>query len=186
MIANSKNQWQVKLMTVELAEYLIGLDKYIVQDGEEETSFLLNIEYPMNFQLRLFAPDDLDQNLMVDVNESEKKSLRINLHHQDSSTQNGLLRVDFHSRHLNPADITSTVPEKFKPFAGLWLDDYSGHIHYVVDGYKPLAWAIPLEADDFPIKELTKRQDYANTLKAFFDKINLKTDITYRYPGELI
>lgn len=167
-------------MTVELADYLIGLDKYIVQDGETDKPFLLNIEYPMDFQLLLYTPDDLDQNLMIDVKESEKKSLKISLHHQDNSTQNGLLRVDFYSRHLNPANLIPTVPEKFKPFAGLWLDNYNGHIHYVVDGYKPLAWAIPLDADDFPVKELIKREDYINALKAFFDKINLKTIITYR------
>jgi hypothetical protein len=86
----------------------------------------------MNFQLLLCTPDDLDQNLMVDVKESKKTSLRISLHHQDNSTQNGLLRVDFHSRHMNPVNVISTVPEKFKPFAGLWLDDYNGHIHYIM------------------------------------------------------
>ena len=173
-------------MTAELAKYLIGLDKYIVQEGNKENQYFLNIKYPMNFRLLLFTPDDLDQNLIVDIAESEKKSLKISLHHQDSSTQNGLLRVDFNSRHLNPANITSTVPEKFKPFAGLWLDDYNGHIHYVVDGYKPLAWAIPLDIDDFPVKELVKREDYINTLKAFFDIINLKTSITYRFQGRFI
>ena len=128
----------------------------------------------------------MDQILTVDIKESKKKALKISLHHQDSSTQNGLLRVDFNARHQNPADIIPTVPEKFWPFAGLWLDDYKGHIHYVVDGYKPLVWAIPLEADDFPVKELTKREDYINVLKAFFDKINLKSIITYRYNKELI
>jgi len=168
-------------MTVELAEYLIGLDKYIIQDGKMINSFLINIEYPMDFRLQLSAPDDLDQNLLVNVKESEKKSLKISLHHQDNSTQNGLLRVDYNARHLNPVEITQNVPEKFKPFAGLWLDEYAGHIHYVVNGYKPLAWAIPLEIDDFPVKQLTGKEDYTNILRAFFHKINLKTTITYKH-----
>ena len=173
-------------MTVELAEYLINLDKYIIQDGETTNSFLINIEYPMDFRLQLSAPDDLDQNLMVNIKESEKKTLKISLHHQDNSTQNGLLRIEYNTRHLNPAEITSSVPEVFKPFAGLWLDDYAGHIHYVVNGYKPLAWAIPLEVDNFPVKELTGREDYANTLKAFFDKINLKTNITFNHQMRIL
>jgi len=173
-------------MTVELAEYLIGLDKYIIHNGEMANSFLINIEYPMSFRLQLSAPDDLDQNLMVNIIESEKKSLKITLHHQDNSTQNGLLRIDYNARHLNPADITSTVPEKFKQFAGLWLDEYAGHIHYVVNGYKPLAWAIPLEIDDFPVTQLTGKEDYTNILRAFFDKINLKTIITYNHQMILI
>lgn len=155
-------------MTVELAEYLIGLDKYVVKNESVVETFLINIQYPMNFRLMLSAPDDLDQNLLVNIKESEKKSLKISLHHQDNSTQNGLLRLDFNGRHLNPLEVIDTVPEIFRPFAGQWLDDYAGHIHYVVDGYKPLAWAIPLEFDAFPIKELNDREDYTNTLNAFF------------------
>jgi hypothetical protein len=173
-------------MTVELAEYLIGLDKYIVQGGVLANSFLIDTQYPMSFRLTLSAPDDLDQNLLVDIKESEKKSLKISLHHQDNSTQNGLLRVDYNSRHLNPAEITPKLPEIFRPFAGQWLDDFAGHIHYVVDGYKPLAWAIPLELDDFSVKELNDREDYKKTLNAFFQKINLKTAITYNHQMRIL
>jgi len=166
-------------MTVELAEYLISLDKYIVRNGEITKNYDMEVPYPMSFRLTLTTPDDIDQNLLVDIKESEKKSLKISLHHQDNSTQNGLLRVDFNGRHFNPVEISSTVPEIFRPFAGLWLDDYPGHIHYVIDGYKPLAWAIPLEIDDFPVKELKGRDDYIRTLDAFFQKINMKTVITF-------
>ena len=173
-------------MTVELAEYLLGLDKYVVQNGDTVENYFLDIQYPMSFRLTLSAPDDLDQNLLVDIKESEKKSLKISLHHQDNSTQNGLLRVDYYSRHLNPVDVLDTVPEIFRPFAGQWLDDYAGHIHYVVDGYKPLAWAIPLELDDFPIKKLNGREDYTNTLNAFFLKINLKTAIRFNHQLRLL
>jgi hypothetical protein len=155
-------------MTVELAEYLIGLEKYVVQNGEQVNTFLLDIQFPMSFRLALSAPDDLDQNLLVDIKESNKKSLKISLHHQDQSTQNGLLRLDFNGRHRNPVEITSAVPEIFKPFAGQWLDNFSGHIHYVVDG---------LEIDDFPVKQLGGREDYIRILNEFFAKINLKTSI---------
>lgn len=173
-------------MTVELAEYLIGLDKYIVQNGEIARNFFMEIQYPMSFRLTLSAPDDLDQNLLLDIKESEKKTLKISLHHQDNSTQNGLLRVDFNGRHFNPVDITPTVPEIFRPFAGQWLDGYAGHIHYVVNGYKPLAWAIPLELDDFPVKELNGREDYIRTLDAFFQKINIKTAITFNHQMRIL
>lgn len=173
-------------MNLELAEYLIGLDKYVVQNGEVVNTFLLDIQFPMSFRLTLSAPDDLDQNLLVDIKESEKKSFKISLHHQDNSTQNGLLRVDYNGRHLNPVDIIQTIPEIFRPFAGKWLDDYAGHIHYVVDGYKPLAWAIPLELDEFLVKKLNGREDYTRTLNAFFQKINLKTAITFNQQMRII
>jgi hypothetical protein len=173
-------------MTIELADYLLELDKYVVVNGNTVEKYFLDIQYPMSFRLTLSTLDDLDQNLLVDIKESERKSLKINLHHQDNGTQNGLLRVDYNSRHLNPVGILDSVPEKFRPFAGQWLDDYPAHIHYVVDGYKPLAWAIPLELDDFPVKELNSSQDYVKTLKAFFHKINLRTEIIYRHQMRLL
>lgn len=173
-------------MTSELAEYLIGLDKYISENGEILETYLLDIQFPMSFRLTLTATDDLDQNLLIDIKESEKKALKISLHHQDNSTQNGILRIDYNSRHFNPAEVTPTLPAIFRPYAGQWLDSYPGHIHYVVDGYKPLAWAIPLEDDAFPVKELNDREDYTRTLSAFFKKINLKTTITYNQQMRII
>jgi hypothetical protein len=59
-------------MTVELAEYLIGLDKYVVEDGKTLDTYLLDIQFPMSFRLTLSAPDDLDQNLLINIKESEK------------------------------------------------------------------------------------------------------------------
>ena len=168
-------------MTVELANYLLDLNKYVVQNDNIIVNYIIDIQSPMSFRLNLCTPDDPDQNLLVDVKESEKKALKISLHHQDNSTQSGLLRVDYYSRHLNPVDIIDTVPEIFIPFAGKWLDDTIGHIHYVVDGYKPLAWAIPLVVDDFPVKKLDGEEDYIPSLSAFFKKINLKTTIGFNH-----
>jgi len=173
-------------MNVELADYLIGLDKYIVQNGDRASTFLIVIEDNMDILLKLSVPDNPEQNLLIEIWESKKKSLKISLHHQDESTKSGLLRLDFNGRHRNPVEIMDTVPEKFKPFAGQYLDDYAGHMHYVVDDYKPLAWAIPLESDDFPVKKMNDRGDYTNILKAFFKKINLKTIINYNFQMSML
>jgi len=48
-------------MTIDLAEYLIGLDKYIVENGEIANTYFLDIQFPMSFRLTLSSPDDLDQ-----------------------------------------------------------------------------------------------------------------------------
>jgi hypothetical protein len=173
-------------MTVELADYLLGLDKFIVENGQILDTYLLDIQFPLNIRLNLSAPDDLDQNLLINIKESEKKSLKLSLHHQDNSTQNGILRIDYYGRHLNPVEVIPSLPEIFIPFAGQWLDKYPGHIHYVVNGYKPLAWAIPLEFDNFPVKELIGSHDYYVTLNAFFQKINLKTNITFNHQLRIV
>lgn len=165
-------------MTVELANYLIGLDKYVVVGDNLLEEYEINIEFPMGIRLYLSSKEDIDQSFLIDVKESSKGRLKVNLHHQDYSTTDGLLRIDYNSRHQNPFIVTDNVPDIFTTYAGQWLDDYPGHIHYVVDGYKPLVWAIPLENDDFPVKRIDGREDYAKTLKAFFEKINLKTNIS--------
>ncbi|MEX0778104.1 MAG: hypothetical protein WD491_12395 [Balneolales bacterium] len=167
------------MITVELADYLLGLDKYIVEDGRILKNHELNLEKPMNLRLTLTAPEDTDQSLFVEIWESPKKSLKVTLHHQDDNIQVGLMRIDFNSRHKNPEEITNNVPTKFHPYAGIFLDEYAGHIHYVVDGYTSLAWAIPLETDGFLVKELKSRENYSATINAFFKKINLKTNITF-------
>lgn len=166
-------------MNAELSEYLLGLDKYFVIDGVKKENHEIEIRYPLQVRIYLMAPDDFEQNFFIDLWESEKKALKVTLHHQDDNTQHGLLRIDYNGRHKNPVEITDSLPEKFHPYAGKFLDEYAGHIHYVVDGYKALAWAIPLEFDDYPVKKLDSRTDYHATLKAFFDKINVKTIVTF-------
>ncbi len=59
-------------MTVDLAEYLIGLDKYIIENGEILDTYLLDIQFPMSFRLTLSTIDDLDENLLINIKESEK------------------------------------------------------------------------------------------------------------------
>ena len=166
-------------MNVELANYLLGLEKHIIENDVLIDNKQIQIESPVKLRFILGSKEDPDQSFLVDIKESDKKALKIAFHHQDDTTQYGLLRVDYYSRHKNPVEILHTVPEHFKPFAGIFLDDYAGHIHYVVDGYSPLAWAIPLEFDDFPVKDITDVGDISSVLSAFFERINLKTKITY-------
>lgn len=173
-------------MTEELAEYLIGLEKHILEDNQLLDKYNLKIDYPMDIRLTLSTKDDLDQILLINIKESEKKTLKISMHHQDHNTQKALLRIDYNGRHLNPVEITPTLPKIFRPFAGKWLDDYPSHIHYVVNGYKPLAWAIPLEYDEFPIQDIKSREEYSQALSAFFKKINLQTNITYTHQLRII
>lgn len=166
-------------MNVELANYLLGLEKHIIENDAFIDNKQIQIESPVKLRFILGSKEDPDQSFLVDIKESDKKALKIAFHHQDDTTQNGLLRVDYYSRHKNPVEILDTVPEHFKPFAGIFLDDYPGHIHYIIDGYAPLQWAIPLEFDDFPVKDITNVGDITSVLIAFFEKINLKTELQY-------
>jgi len=169
----------VTVMDVEFANYLLGLEKHIIENDNFLDKKQIDIIGTVKMRFVLGSKEDPDQSFLIDIKESDKKALKITFHHQDDTTQNGLLRVDYHSRHKNPVEIVDTVPEHFKPFAGIFLDDYPGHIHYIVDGYSPLVWAIPLEFDDFPVKDIKNDGDISLVLTAFFERINLITEITY-------
>ena len=48
-------------------------------------------------------------------------------------------------------------------------------MHMFVEGYKPLAWAIPLEDTKFPVKQLTDPSDLNDLIFSFAELINLKS-----------
>lgn len=165
-------------MTTEYAEHILGLEKFITQDGGILRTVRLSLDTPLNIRWKLKVPTEMELDLRVEIQESPKKALKIGLHHQDDTAQHGLLRVDYHSRHRNPVDLTDAVPQRFHPYAGIFLDQWPGHIHYVVDGFPTLAWAIPLEADSFPVKDIQGMDHVRNAVLAFCKRLNIATQVT--------
>jgi len=99
------------------------------------------------------------------------------LHHKEEDASIGLLRVDFNGRHKNPEIENDKVPNDFKPYAGKWIEE--SHIHYFIEGYKPLSWAMPLTADaTFPVKNFTNQNQIGSIIQTFIKKINLQTQLT--------
>ncbi|MFI4910976.1 MAG: DUF6978 family protein [Sedimentisphaeraceae bacterium JB056] len=164
-------------MDAQTATNLINLDKHVIEKGKIIDTKIIKLESPIRLRLDLVSSDDSEQVFIVDIKESEKKALKISLHHLDDITKHGLLRIDYHQRHKNPEVVLESVPEKFKPYAGIYLDKKPGHIHYVVDGYKQLVWAIPLDKDNFRIKDISRQHGIIPVLKSFFDIINVRTNI---------
>lgn len=164
-------------LTAEMADYLLNLDKLVVVNGQQLHHHTLALDYPLNFRLALESPDDDNQSLLVSVFESPKAVLKVSLHHQDETSHLGILRLCYGGRHKNPEAILPTLPLKFHNHAGKWLEKDAPHMHYVVDGYPELAWALPLHDDEFPVKTLDHRDNINRVLLAFFKKINLKTEI---------
>jgi len=169
-------------MTAAYAEHLLGLEKFITVDGTIVRTLHLSLTSPLSIHWKLKAPTEMELDLRVEIQESPKKALKIGFHHQDDTSQHGLLRVDYHSRHRNPAAITNAVPQEFHPYVGIFLDDWPGHIHYVVDGYPTLAWAIPLEMDAFPVKDIQGMDHLYNAVLAFCKRLNIATEITIDNP----
>jgi len=153
-------------MTNETVDYLIGLNKKITQDGDVLDNVTIEQKFPMQIRFKLVSEDDDDFSFLWEINQSEKNALRISLHFQENDSNIGLFRVDYNSGHHNPENANDGLPDKFKPYIGKWFVNES-HVHYYVNGYKPLAWAIPIDDSEMNIKSI----DGANSNQLFVDAI---------------
>jgi len=169
-------------ITNEQAEYFLSLPKKVVQNDIVMDKLIIEQKFPVNVRYELITEKDDDFTFLWEINQSSKNSVRINLHHQENDSKIGLIRVDYNSGHVNPVNITDQVPTKFHPYAGKCFTNYEHHIHYHVEGYKSLAWAVPLSVDKFGIKELNNDANFNTTfvkiIKLFAKTVNIETEIS--------
>ncbi len=168
------------MITKQQADYLLDLPKHII----EQDKFLDKKNYapllPIDDRIYMASKDDNDFTFFLDIWQSSKNQLKVTLHFQEEDASIALLRVDFNGRHINPEIANDNVSDEFKPYAGKWIEE--SHIHYFVEGYKPLSWAIPLTVDDsFPIKTFSDSSEIGNIILAFGKKINLKTQLSITF-----
>ncbi|MDI9562960.1 MAG: hypothetical protein QM301_02080 [Bacteroidota bacterium] len=168
-------------ITNEQAEYLLKLPKKVVKDDVLLDTLTINQEYPFNARFELVSEKDDEFTFIWEIQQSKKNRIRVSFHHQENDSKTGLLRVDYNSGHINPEVLSKHVPEKFHPFVGKIFSPNEHHIHYHVQGYKSLAWAVPLSVDEFKIKELNDDVNYNSTfadiLKLFAKTVNIETEI---------
>lgn len=165
------------MITNQQAELMLSLPKYIVEgDTKLETK---NFDQPVLWDSRFYVigehNGDVFEFLWV-IWQSPKNTLKMSLHHQDEETKMGLFRVDFNSGHNNPQELTEKVPVKFHPFVGKHFSINEHHVHYHVEGYYSLAWAIPIANDDFPHKDLSGK-NIVEIVEEFGKTINLQTKL---------
>jgi hypothetical protein len=168
-------------ITNEQAEYLLTLPKKVVENNTLLDELTIEQQYPFHDRFELVSERDDDFSFLWEIKQSKKNSIRISLHCQEDDSKIGLLRVDYNGGHTNPMEVTEFVPEKFRPYAGKSFSVNEHHIHYHVEGYSSLAWAIPLSVDEFAIKEIKQGPDFnhtfAETIKLFAKTIHIETAI---------
>jgi hypothetical protein len=168
-------------ITKEQAEYLLKLPKKIVQKEELLSHLTIQQTFPFNERFELVSKNDDEFTFLWKIQQSAKNTFRISLHFQENDSKIGLLRIDFHGGHKNPEVINEFLPEKFHPYSGKEFSNSEHHIHYHVQGYKSLAWAIPLIDDDFDIKSIDGKdfnKTFADIILLFAKTINIETIIT--------
>jgi len=156
-------------MTNEEARYLINLEKVLFDPNQ-----VVDFKNKKN-RLDLISHEDSDYNFWLEITSNRKIILKTSIHHLESNSFIGLLRIDYKGGHKNPDDVINTVPEDLIPYSGKWFTPEEPHMHMFVEGYKPLAWAIPLEDTKFPVKQLTDPSDLNDLIFSFAELINLKS-----------
>lgn len=157
------------MITQEQAKYLLGLPKEITKGG----SNLSLVDEKI--RLILVSPDDDEWEFLVDISNNKKKAFKISFHHQENNTNEGLLRIDYNGGHRNPETINDFVPDFLKPYVGQWFEN-EAHIHFFVESYKDLAWAMPLSAyKDFAIPNIETVEDYSKAVIEFGKHTNIIT-----------
>lgn len=157
-------------ISTALANRLISIPKVIEGDA---TLDLLDAKTRYNLK----SEQEPDYQFLFEVTSNKKMMFRISLHHQEDNTKIGLMRVDFKGGHINPVEVNEFVPENMRQYAGLIFTN-EAHIHYHVEGYKSLAWAIPLKDTDFATQDINNTDEFADAVSAFVKKINIITPIT--------
>lgn len=167
-------------MTYEDALRLVHLPKWVLdENGKKIESISMDQVFPMQFRLHLISEEDYSREYLLDVKQSEKLGIRLNFQLMDKSNW-GLARLDYNSNHKNPEDITDKVPDVFHSHAGELFVQRS-HLHFHVEDYPPLAWALPLEETVIGTKEVTSSQtanDFIDAFYSFASYLNIQTIIT--------
>lgn len=167
-------------LTNEQAEHLIKLPKKIVENEKLLDKLIVDQVYPFNKRYELVSEKDDEFTFLFEIKQSKKNCIRISLHHQENDSKMGLFRVDYNSGHKNPEVINDFLPLIFHPYLGKFFSSDEPHVHYHVEGYKSLAWAIPLAIDDFAIKEINDidfNSTFVEAIKLFAKAVNIETDI---------
>ncbi len=169
-------------LSEERVNYLIQLEKKILIDSIVLNAYTINQSFPYNLRFELTSEDDEDFAFLWVINQSSKARIKLSLHYQENETYVGLLRIDFNaSGHHNPEKATESLPSKFLPYIGKTFKESEPHVHYHVNDYKTLAWAIPLSDICFIPENILDTSDLnynlADAIHSFAKIINLKTEI---------
>ena len=168
-------------LTNEQAQHLIDIDKWILVNDSPANTITINQEFPMRLRFELVSKDE-EYQFLWSVTQSKKDTLRMSFHCQEDESELGILRVDYNAGHQNPAEVLDTLPDKFIPYVGKLFGNKESHVHYHVDGYKTLAWAMPLTGvEQINVKEIaeTNSDTIKGAIEEFARLINIKTTIIF-------
>ena len=158
------------MFTNDEAQALIKAKKYL-----ENPSQLIDFGLS-KIRIDLWSDEEPNYKFFIEINPNQKIRFKLTLHCQEKCNNIGLLRIDYNGSHLNPSYILPTLPDFLKPFASREFRR-EAHIHFYVEDYKPLVWAMPLSEFTFKTKTLINDADYVKALMEFAKLLNVQSKL---------
>ena len=159
-------------LTNEEAQALIDIPKKIMVDEQLQDEYIMRFSGRIHSRFDLVS-DDGTQIFLLELRQGAQNHLKITLHFQENSKYIGLLRIDYSGSHRNPKNTTPEVPDVVLPFADAFIRE--SHVHFYVQGYKPLTWAVPLSVYDFDVKSISDMDSFVQAVQEFCRRINIIT-----------
>ena len=169
-------------LTHEQAAELLRTPKWVVsargRDGVRLGQQAIPAGDKFSARELILASQDKRDGFRMNMWSSDKRALKLSIHHREFPSHAGLLRVDYCGPpHTNPPDHPPDLPECLVPYIGFSIAPNQPHIHYCVSGHKHMAWAMPLVDSDFPIKSIESDAQISEAIVAFGAAISLKTEL---------
>lgn len=159
------------MLTYQESLRLLNMTKKVrSKDGALVGSLEIDLKSQLDMRIDLVAEDDGAYVFQWVMRQSSKDSLKMSLHLMDGDSKDGVFRVDYNSSHLNPMDRRPDLPEVFIPYIGKHFKINEHHVHYQVEGYRSLAWALPIAETDIEKKEIRPdclSEDMAEAISSF-------------------
>lgn len=92
------------MLTNEEAQQLLRLEKVLADPVS-----LIDLRNKKN-RLELISHENTARKFLLEVTSNTKILLKTSIHHLETDTYVGLLRIDFRGRHKNPEEILTTLP----------------------------------------------------------------------------
>ncbi len=163
------------MLTNKEAKYYLELENSLL-----DPNYIINLR-ERNIRIDMVSINKPNLKFYLDIFSSKKIHLKLSLHNAESLNNIALLRIDFKGTHTNPMEANEKVPKKLLKYTGKFFTPEEPHIHIYVEGYKSLAWAMPLSVSDFPIKDLQGMSEISDLLINFGKEINLKSRLNIQY-----
>jgi len=116
------------MLTNQEAEYLLGLEKVLMDPNQS-----IDLSKKKN-RLELISHQDSDYQFWVELTTNQKIILKTSIHHLESNSYIGLLRIDYKGGHHNPANVLPTLPGLLAPYVDKWFEPEESHMHIYVEG----------------------------------------------------